>query len=35
MFAAAGVPYEELVARLIDAATVPAARSLADEWLKA
>jgi D-alanine-D-alanine ligase len=26
MFAAAGVPYEELVARLIDAAMVPAAR---------
>ncbi len=35
MFAAAGVPYEELVARLIDAATVPAARPLADEWPKA
>ena len=36
MFAAAGVPYEELVARLIDAATVPAARPpFADEWPKA
>jgi D-alanine-D-alanine ligase len=35
MFAAAGVPYEELVARVIDAATVPAARPLADEWPKA
>jgi D-alanine-D-alanine ligase len=35
MFAAAGVPYEELVARLIDAATVPAAKPLADEWPKA
>lgn len=30
MFAAAGVSYEELVARLIDAATVPVARPLAD-----
>jgi D-alanine-D-alanine ligase len=28
MFAAAGVPYEELVARLIDAAMVPAASSV-------
>jgi D-alanine-D-alanine ligase len=31
MFAAAGVPYEDLVARLIRAATVPAAVPLADE----
>jgi hypothetical protein len=30
MFAAAGVSYEELVARLIDAATVPAARPPSD-----
>jgi D-alanine-D-alanine ligase len=32
MFAAAGVPYEELVARLVAAATVPTARPLAGEW---
>jgi D-alanine-D-alanine ligase len=31
MFAAAGVPYGELVARLVDAATVPAALPLAGE----
>jgi D-alanine-D-alanine ligase len=31
MFAAAGVPYEELVARLVEAATVPAAGLLADD----
>jgi D-alanine-D-alanine ligase len=30
MFAAAGVPYEELVARLVDAATVPTARPRAN-----
>jgi D-alanine-D-alanine ligase len=35
MFAAAGVPYEELVARLIAAATVPAAGPFADAWPKA
>ncbi|PWB43402.1 MAG: D-alanine--D-alanine ligase [Dehalococcoidia bacterium] len=35
MFAAAEVPYEELVARLVDAATVPAARPLPHEWPKA
>ncbi len=35
MFAAAGVPYEELIARLIDAATVPAAKPLPNEWPKA
>lgn len=35
MFAAAGVPYEELVARLVDAATVPTARPRANEWPKA
>jgi D-alanine-D-alanine ligase len=34
MFAAAGVPYEELVARLVDAATVPSARPIAGAWPK-
>jgi hypothetical protein len=34
MFTAAGLPYEQLVARLVDAATVPAPTSRGAERVK-